>query len=304
MLTRENMKGLYVLLITPMDENLRVDYEGHRDNIRKCVELGVDGIILNGTNGELHTCTVEEKERLTAIMVEEAKGKLMCIAGCSADNTAETIRRTKRAADLGADGVMNVLPYYYPPSKPEAIQFWRDLATACPDIGVICYNNPGTTQVLMTDADYVALEDVPNFVGSKMQGGDISVYMNVMRNTTQAHFPLEQLWGVSNLVGGPGVMASFIYACPKYMMRWWKAISSGDVHEAVRMQNEINGLLQAVILPPFIAGASDTAGTKGFVEAMGYWHCGKARAPYFPVPQESIDKMRRQVEEGYSQFLD
>ena len=75
-----------------------------------------------------------------------------------------------------------------------------------------------TTQVLFTDDDYVQLEDTPNFVGSKMQGGDVYNYMNCIRRTTMKHFPLEQLWGVSNALGGPGVMASFIYACPQYMM--------------------------------------------------------------------------------------
>jgi len=304
MLTRENFKGLYVLIITPMDEKLRVNFDGHRENIRKLVSLGVDGVILNGTNGEFHTTTDEEKDQLLEILIEEGKGKLMCVAGCSAVNTDEAIRRTRRATELGADGVMNVVPYYYPPTKAEAIQYWRDLAEACPDIGLICYNNPYTTQVTFTDQDFAALDNVPNFVGSKMQGGDISAYMNCLRNTNQTHMPLEQLWGVSNLVGGRGVMASFIYGSPEYMMRWWKTISSGDIAESMRMQDEILDYLQKVILPPFLAGANDTAGTKAFVEALGHWHCGKARRPYFPVPQEAIEEIRRQTEEKYPQFLE
>lgn len=304
MLTRENMKGLYVLVITPMDDKMRVDYEGHRENVRKLIALGVDGIILNGTNGEFHTCTDQEREKLTQILVEEGKGKIMCVAGCSSINTADAIRRTNKAAELGADGVMNVVPYYLPPTKAECIQYFRDIAEACPDIGIIIYNNPMTTQVLFTDADYVQLEDTPNFVGSKMQGGDIWSYLNCMRRTTMKHFPLEQLWGISNAVGGPGVMASFIYACPKYMMRWYKAISGGDLQMAIKMQNEVNELLQEVVLPPFFVGASEVAGTKAFIEAAGNWACGKARKPFFEVPQEAIDKQRRQLEEDYPQFLE
>ena len=130
MLTRENFKGLFVLIITPMDDQMRVDYEGHRENIRKLIDLGVDGIILNGTNGEFHTCTDEEREKLTAILVEEGKGKVQCVAGCSSINTADAIRRTKKAAELGADGIMNVVPYYLPPKKPEIIQYWKDLCEA------------------------------------------------------------------------------------------------------------------------------------------------------------------------------
>jgi dihydrodipicolinate synthase/N-acetylneuraminate lyase len=298
------MQGLYILIVTPMDDKMRVDYEGHRENVRKLIELGVDGIILNGTVGEFHTCSDEERERLTRILVEEGKGKVMCIAGCSAVNTAEAIRRTRRAAELGADGVMNVVPYYGPPSKEEAVQYWRDLAEACPDIGLVCYNNPHTTQVLMTDEDFAAMEGIPNFVGSKMLGGDVWLYLNCMRHTTQKHFPLEQLWGISKVLGGSGVMASFIYACPQYMMNWWRTICRGSVGEAIQMQHEVNELLQEVVYPPIKSGYSEIAATKAFVEALGHWHCGKSRKPFFPMPQEKIDEMRHRMEEQFPQFLE
>jgi hydratase-aldolase len=303
MLTRQNMKGLYVLIVTPMDDKLRVDFEGHRENVRKLIDLRVDGIILNGTIGEFHTCTDEERERLTQILVEEGKSKVMCIAGCSSVHTAEAIRRTRRAAELGADGVMNVVPYYLPPSKEEVLQYWRDLAEACPDIGLICYNNPRTTQILMTDDDFAALEDVPNFVGSKVVGADAWSYLNSMRHTTQKHFPLEMMWGLWRLLGGSGVMASCIYACPKYMINSWRTVSSGNSEECLRIQNEVNEFLQKILIP-LVYEYSDVAGNKALVEALGHWHCGNPRKPFFPVPQEIIGKIRRQVEEEFPQFLE
>ena len=305
MLTRENMKGLYVLVITPMDDKLRVDYEGHRENIRKLIELGVDGIIINGTVGEFHTCTEQEREKLTEILVEQGKGKIMCLTGCSSINTADTIRMTKKAAELGVDGVMNVVPYYYPPTKAECIQYFKDLAGACPDIGIIIYNHQGITNVHLTDDDYVALMNIPNLVGCKVLSSDVYEYMNCIRRTApMKHFPLETLWGMSNALGGSGVMASFIYSCPKYMMRWWNTIKTGDMQTAIKMQYEVNELLREVVLPPILAGASDTAGTKAFIKAVGHWKCGKTREPYFPVAQEAIDKQRRQLEEKYPQFLE
>ena len=75
MLTRESFKGLCVLIITPMDDLMRVDFDGHTETIRKLVDLGVDGVILNGANGEFHTSTQEEKNRLLETLVEEGKGQ-------------------------------------------------------------------------------------------------------------------------------------------------------------------------------------------------------------------------------------
>lgn len=304
MLTRDNFRGIYVLMITPMNQDMSVDFEGHRKNMKQLVDMGVDGVILNGTNGEFHTTTDEEREKLLEILVEEGKGKIQCIGGGSSINTADAIRRAKRYRDIGADGIMNVVPYYLPPTKAECIQYFKELAEAVPDLGIILYNNKMTTQVLFTDEDFLALEDVSNFVGSKMQGGDMWSYLNLIRRTTTKHFPLEQLWGISNTVKGPGVMASFIYSCPGFMMRWWKAINGGDVQKAITMQHQVNELLQEVVLPPFFKGASEVAGTKAFVQAMGHWACGGSRRPFFSVDNAEIEKQRRLVKEKYPHFLE
>jgi dihydrodipicolinate synthase/N-acetylneuraminate lyase len=98
-------------------------------------------------------------------------------------------------------------------------------------------------------------------------------------------------------------MASFIYACPEYMMKWWRAISSGNLPEALRMQHEVNDLLQQVVLPPILNGYSEVSGTKAFVEALGHFACGPSRQPFFPVPREIIARQRREVAEKFPQFL-
>lgn len=304
MLTRETMKGLYVLTITPFDAKGNLDEDAYRENVRTLVALGVDGIVTSGTNGEFHTTTDEERIRIARIVVEETRGRAVAVIGASGVNTAESIARSRAAGEAGADAIMNVVPFYHILSKVEIYQYFEDLSRACPDLGIIVYNNPITTQVKLDDNDFVRLQEIPNMCGTKMIGADLSLYLNCLRRTKLRHFPLEHLWGISHMVGGNGVMASFIYAFPHYMVRWWQAISGGDFSRALAMQHEVNALLQEAILPLILAeGYNEIAATKATVDAAGFLKAGPPRKPFRPVPPDRIQQLRVTLEEKFPQFL-
>ena len=305
MLTRGNMDGLYVIVVTPFDENFRLDQEGYRYNVAKLVQMGVDGIITTGTNGEFFVVNEEELRTITRITVEECSGsQTKVIVGASAVNTEDSIRRTRIATEEGAEGVMNVVPFYQTLSKAEAYEYFRDLAEACPDTGIIIYNNPGTTKLLLNDDDFVEIQKVPTVAGTKMIGADMNLYLNCLHRTEIPHFPLEQLWGVSHMVGGNGVMASFIYAFPAFMQRWWKAIREGDVAANLKHQHQCNQILREAIVPLFGEGLNDTSLTKATVNAAGFFKAGPPRPPSEAATQDRIDRLRGTFEEEFPHFLE
>jgi 4-hydroxy-tetrahydrodipicolinate synthase len=305
MLTREKMKGLYVLPITPFDQDFKLDERACRDNIKKLVALGIDGIITNGTNGEFHTTTDDERNRIARILVEETEGKnIAAVVGASGVNTAESIQRTRNAREAGADAVMNVVPFYHILSKAEVYQYFEDLAAACPDISIIIYNNPQTTQVALDEKDFQRLEAIPSIVGAKLTADNYWLYSNCLRVTKLNHFPLEPLWGCSKTLGGTGVLASFLYAFPGSMMRWWKAISENDLRKAYAMQDEVNALLSDVVIPVIVEGYNEIAATKALVDAGGFFKAGPPRKPFMPVPSERITRLRSEIKEQNPQFLE
>ena len=91
MLTRDHMSGLYVLIITPFDKSDSLDEDRLRDNVRVLLSLGVDGIITNGANGEIHSTTEEERARIARIVVEETRGKATAIIGASGARVLVTL---------------------------------------------------------------------------------------------------------------------------------------------------------------------------------------------------------------------
>jgi 4-hydroxy-tetrahydrodipicolinate synthase len=303
MLTRENMDGLYVVVATPFDDAFNFDEEGYRENVRKLVALGVQGIITTGTNGEFFVVTDDELRRIARITREECGHRSQAIVGASAVNTEESIRRSRIALEEGVDGVMNVIPFYQTLSKDEVYAYFEDLAEACSGLGIIIYNNPSTTKVLLDDGDFVRLQEIQAVAGTKMIGADVGLYLNCLRRTSIRHFPLEQLWGISHIVGGNGIMASFVYTFPDFMMKWWRAIRDGDHAGAVAMQHECNRILQQAILPLYYEGFNDTALTKATVEASGMFKAGPPRRPTLAVPKERIARLRDTLEREFPHFL-
>src|SRR5690349_19526063 len=151
MLTRETMQGLYVITVTPFDAEGRLDEDAYRKNVETLLDLGVDGIVTSGTNGEFHTTTDEERSRIARLVVKACAGRAAAIIGASGVNTAEAVARTAAARDAGADAVMNVVPFYHILTRPEVYQYFEDPHAAVPDVGIIVYNNPTTTQVSLND---------------------------------------------------------------------------------------------------------------------------------------------------------
>lgn len=100
-------------------------------------------------------------------------------------------------------------------------------------------------------------------------------------------------------------MASFIYAFPGYMMRWWEAIRSGSAGTALAMQHEVNALLQSLVLPLILVeGLSEISATKMVIDAAGELRAGPARKPFRSATPERIRKLRADIERQFPQFLD
>src|SRR5438128_1827478 len=109
-------QGLYTALITPF-KNGKVDERAFGDFVEWQIEEGVHGLVPCGTTGESPTLSVEEHQRMIALCVEVAAGRVKIMAGTGSNSTDEAIAMTKFAKKAGADGALIVAPYYNKPSQ-------------------------------------------------------------------------------------------------------------------------------------------------------------------------------------------
>jgi len=302
MLTREKMKGIYALPPTPFTEDLKLDEGQFRENVRKLCDAGIHGIAILGTGGEFHTITFEEHERLCKALVEEASDDVVTIVGCSGVNTAEAIRKMKVAQDHGADAVINVVPYYFPLSKKECINYFHDIAEACPDIGIIVYNNKFTTQVHLDFEDYKQLAQIPTFCGSKEIGTDFYHYLKLIQESPLQHFFVETFLVDSLFWGTKGFFASYIYVFPKFTKGLYEACQSKNWEEARKMESVMRSFNEQVLKPLLAEGYSEPALSKALADSTDFIKAGPPRKPFIPVPEDRKEKLRRQIKEKFPQL--
>ena len=151
------IKGCFTAIITPFSDD-GVDYEGLGKLVDFQMENGITGILVAGTTGESPTLNWDEHNKVTEAVAKQTKGKCICIAGTGSNNTKETLDGTKHAAEVGADAVLLVDPYYNGPSSLEIRrEYVGPVAAAFPDIHVIPYVIPGRTGAQLLPEDLALL---------------------------------------------------------------------------------------------------------------------------------------------------
>ena len=164
-------EGAYTAIVTPFDAQGRVDYGRFRALVERQIAAGIDGIVPVGTTGESATLDYEEHGKVIEAAIAAARGRVKIIAGTGANSTAEAVRLTRHAIEAGADGTLQVTPYYNRPNQDGLIRHF----TAVADLGlpVVLYNVPSRTGREIAVETVVALAAHPKIVALKEAGGSM-----------------------------------------------------------------------------------------------------------------------------------
>jgi len=165
-------KGSIPALITPMRDGA-VDEEAFQRFVDWQIKQGSSGLVPVGTTGESPTLSHDEHERVVALCIEAADGRVPVIAGTGSNSTMEAVSLTKSAEKAGADGALVVMPYYNKPTQEGLYQHFKAIseATALP---ILIYNIPGRSVVDMSVDTMARLFELPNIVGVKDATADLS----------------------------------------------------------------------------------------------------------------------------------
>lgn len=164
-------EGTYTALVTPFRKDGEVDYDRLRLLVDYQVEGGVDGLVPVGTTGESPTLTYEEHKKVIETVVEAAAGRVKVVAGTGGNATAEALELTAHAKAVGADGTLQVTPYYSKPSQEGLIRHFEAVANI--GLPVVLYNIPGRTAKELTLDTVLALAKHPGIVAIKEAAGDV-----------------------------------------------------------------------------------------------------------------------------------
>ncbi|HHX87726.1 MAG TPA: 4-hydroxy-tetrahydrodipicolinate synthase [Firmicutes bacterium] len=178
------MGAVITAMVTPFDQEGKVDYQTAVELARYLSKNGSDAVILSGTTGESPTLTREEKLELFRQVVKEVGHEIKVIAGTGSNSTAAAIELTSEAAKAGADGILLVTPYYNKPTQEGLYKHFKLIASAT-DLPVILYNVPGRTGVNMTAATTLRLAEIDNIVAVKEASGDVEQAAAICRQAPE-----------------------------------------------------------------------------------------------------------------------
>lgn len=240
-------EGAYTALVTPFRRDGSVDY----DNLRKLVEFqiagGIDGIVPVGTTGESPTLDVEEHIEVIRVVVQTAARRVKIIAGSGANSTAEAIELTQLAREAGADGTLQVTPYYNKPTQTGLIRHF----TAVAELGlpVVLYNVPGRSCCEIAISTVAELAKHPNIVSVKEAGGSVDRVSRI-----KAACDIEVLSGDDSLtlpmmsVGGCGVISVASNVAPRPVADLVHAAAAGRWEEARKLHYQYYNLFNDVFI--------------------------------------------------------
>jgi 4-hydroxy-tetrahydrodipicolinate synthase len=270
--------GSIVAIVTPMQEDGRVDLAALRRLIDWHIAEGTQCIGVVGTTGESPTLSFEEHFEVIRVAVEHSAGRVPVMAGTGGNSTAEAIELSRHAAKVGADCTLSVVPYYNKPSQEGIYQHFRAIAEAA-DIPMVLYNVPGRTVADMLSDTVLRLAQLPGIVGVKEATGDIERACVLIREAPKGFsiYSGDDPSAVAlMLLGGHGNVSVTANVAPRAMRELCDAALAGDARRAAAVHLKLLALHQALFVEP-----SPTA-TKWALARLG--RCGAAlRLPITPL---------------------
>jgi 4-hydroxy-tetrahydrodipicolinate synthase len=188
----EWMRGCATALVTPFGSDGGLDEGRMRALVERQIAGGVRVLVPCGTTGESVTMSGGEREAVIRATVEVAQGRARVIAGTGSNDTAHAVEQSRRAAELGADAVLVVAPYYNKPTQEGLYQHFRAVAGAVPETPVVLYNVPGRTSSNISPETTLRLaRDCANVVAVKEASGNLAQIMEILRGRPEGFLVLS-----------------------------------------------------------------------------------------------------------------
>ena len=229
--------GTYTAIVTPF-KNGQLDEPALARLIKSQIRGGVDGIVPVGTTGESPTVDYDEHVRIIELAVKFAAGKIKVLAGTGANSTSEAIYLTQEAERLGADGSLQVAPYYNKPSQEGLYQHFKAIAKNT-KLPIMLYSIPGRCGVeIAVDTVKRLAADCKNIISIKEAGGSCD-RVSQLRAALGPKF--EIMSGDDSLtlsfmaVGAQGVISVASNVIPREVAQMVSAFARGDVKKAAQL---------------------------------------------------------------------
>ena len=289
------LKGIYVPILTPVDENENVDIEKLKKQVNFLIDNGVHGILAHGSNGEFYMFDDEDYHLVTKTIVEETNGRIPVLLGIGAIRTSKCIELAKKGLELGVDGISILQPMFLKPTDEELFLHFKAIADAVPNLTVLLYNNPRIGYTMSSDLIEKLARGVDNIVGIKDSSGDINQLLEFMRKTRDLEFKIfggkDTLLYSSLCVGAVGGVCTTANIFPELVTSIYNKYIEGNLKESLELQFELNPVRLSMDKASFPVATKDMAN-------INQMNVGVPIKPNLPSKNDIVEFMKDKMEKS------
>ena len=283
--------GALSAIVTPFRDGV-VDEAALRELIEWQIQEGIDGIFPCGSTGESATLTHAEHEQVIKLAVQQARRRVPVLAGTGSNSTAEAIRLTAFAREIGADGAVLISPYYNKPTQEGIFKHYKMIAASA-DLPLIVYNIPGRTGSNILPETFARLCEIRNIVGVKEASGSMEQISDIRRLCGDR---LTILSGDDSLtvpimaLGGKGVISVISNLMPRETHELAAAALEGDFVRAREIHFRLLPLMRALFVE------TNPIPLKQALAYMGKCSA-ELRMPLTPISPAGAERLRAAMKE-------
>ena len=274
-------------MITPFHQDGGVNYEAFGKMIDRQIEGGCDVLVIAGTTGEPATMTAEELEELMRFSVKYVANRAKLVFGTGANSTAKAVAASKKAEEIGADGLLVVTPYYNKCTQNGIYEYYKAVNDAV-NIPIICYNVPPRTGVNILPATMERIATLKNIAGIKEACGNMEQICETMR---RIRGKCDMYSGDDNLnlpitaIGGNGIISVASNLVPADVKKVFTLTKAGKLDEANAVQDKLLPVIDACFMEVNPIPAKAGANLLGL-------NAGVPRAPLTEMEPAHIEAMK------------
>ena len=280
-------------MITPFNSDGSVNYAVAEELAVHLVDNGNDALVLCGTTGESPSLSWDEKYQLFKVVKEVVAGKALTIAGTGANSTKTAITATIRAAELGLDGSLQVVPYYNKPPQSGLYSHFQAIANAVPAMPIMLYNIPSRTGKNLEPETIAELAKIDNIVAIKEASGSLEQVCEI-RRLTPASFTIYSGDDFLTLplltLGGTGVVSVASHLVGKQIQEMIQAFTLGKINIAREIQLKLFPLFKVLFC------TTNPIPIKAALKLQG-WNVGGLRLPLETLNPDLEEKLATVLKE-------
>lgn len=289
----KRFEGIFPAIITPIDANEEINEKALEQVIEKTLKQGVAGFYVSGSTGESFLLRDEQRVQLIKAICEIVDGRGDVIANIGTFSTKGTIKMAEAVADCGVAAISAVPPFYFPYSKEEILQYYRDLSSAT-GMPTLIYNIPKMSGVSFGTQELIDFLGTEGILGVKQTTMDLMQTETLVRECKdKAIFNgHDEIWLPALSVGVKAAIGSSFSIMGDVFIGIKKAFDEGNMEQARYLQGKGNAMLKTLLEIGIFPAI------KGVLKLQGI-DCGDCIKPFQPLKPEDYKKLEKALEDLY-----